>query len=84
MVDSNELLLSIGRQAAIPALAATRSLGNTLENLLALQSLGNTDRLTKDVRGATSPPPVRSPPAAIGVAVQPTPPKLLLASQGDR
>jgi len=51
-LEAMDVILSIGRQVAIPALAAVLSVGNAPEKLLALQYLGNADLMTKDVRGA--------------------------------
>jgi twitching motility protein PilT len=51
-LEAMDVLLSIGRQVAIPALAAVLTVGNTSEKLLALQYLGNAELMTKDVPGA--------------------------------
>ena len=51
-LEAMDVILSIGRQVAIPALASVLAVGNAAEKLLALQYLGNADLMTKDVRGA--------------------------------
>ncbi len=52
-LEAMEVVVSIGRQVAIPALASVLAVGNTAEKLLALQYLGNAELMTKDLRGAT-------------------------------
>jgi twitching motility protein PilT len=52
-LEAMDVVVSIGRHVAIPALASVLAVGNTAEKLLALQYLGNADLMTKDVRGAT-------------------------------
>ena len=51
-IEAMDILISIGRQAAIPALAAVVDVGSVAEKLVALQYLGNAELMTKDVRGA--------------------------------
>jgi twitching motility protein PilT len=51
-LEAMDVVVSIGRQVAIPALASVLAIGNAAEKLLALQYLGNADLMTKDVRGA--------------------------------
>ncbi|MBN2575870.1 MAG: PilT/PilU family type 4a pilus ATPase [Deltaproteobacteria bacterium] len=51
-VEALDVLISIGRQVAIPALAATIEVGSVTEKLMALQYLGNAELMTKDIRGA--------------------------------
>jgi twitching motility protein PilT len=51
-IEALDVLLSIGRQAAIPALSATVDVGSVNEKLVALQYLGNPELMAKDVRGA--------------------------------
>jgi len=51
-IEAMEVLVSIGRQAAIPALSAVIEVGSVAEKLVALQYLGNAELMTKDIRGA--------------------------------
>ena len=51
-LEAMDVVLSIGRQVAIPALCSVLTVGNTSEKLLALQYLGNAELMTKDVPGA--------------------------------
>jgi twitching motility protein PilT len=51
-LEAMEILVSIGRQAAIPALSAVVEVGGVAEKLVALQYLGNAELMTKDIRGA--------------------------------
>jgi twitching motility protein PilT len=51
-LEAMEILVSIGRQGAIPALSAVVDEGSVAEKLVALQYLGNAELMTKDVRGA--------------------------------
>ncbi|HEX7596761.1 MAG TPA: PilT/PilU family type 4a pilus ATPase, partial [Polyangia bacterium] len=51
-MEAMEVLVSIGRQVAIPALAAVLAVGTPTEKLHALQYLGDADLMTKDPRGA--------------------------------
>jgi twitching motility protein PilT len=51
-LEALDILVSIGRQAAIPSLSATIELGALNEKLVALQYLGNAELMAKDVRGA--------------------------------
>jgi twitching motility protein PilT len=51
-VEAMDVIVSIGRQVAIPALAAVIEVGSVSEKLLALQYLGNAELMAKDVHGA--------------------------------
>jgi twitching motility protein PilT len=51
-LEAMDVVVSIGRQVAIPALTQVLAVGNTSEKLLALQHLGNAELMTKDIRGA--------------------------------
>ena len=51
-LEAMDVIIAIGRQVAIPALASVLSVGNAAEKLLALQYLGNAELMTKDLRGA--------------------------------
>jgi twitching motility protein PilT len=51
-LEAMDILVSIGRQAAIPALSAVVEVGSVAEKLVALQYLGNAEVMTKDIRGA--------------------------------
>jgi twitching motility protein PilT len=51
-LEAMDVLITIGRQVAIPALASVLTVGNIPEKLLALQYLGNAELMAKDVRGA--------------------------------
>jgi len=50
--EAMDVLISIGRQSAIPALAQVLKVGNVAEKLLALRHLGDAETMTKDIRGA--------------------------------
>jgi twitching motility protein PilT len=52
-LESMEVLISIGRQAAIPALTSVLATGNVAEKLIALRHLGHAESMSKDLRGAT-------------------------------
>jgi twitching motility protein PilT len=47
-----DVLISIGRQVAIPALASVLAVGNVAEKLIALRHLGNAELMAKDPHGA--------------------------------
>jgi twitching motility protein PilT len=51
-LEAMDVLTSIGRQVAIPALASVLAVGNVAEKLIALRHLGNAELMTKDLRGA--------------------------------
>jgi twitching motility protein PilT len=51
-IEAMDILISIGRQAAIPALSAVIEVGSVAEKLQALQYLGNAELMAKDTRGA--------------------------------
>jgi twitching motility protein PilT len=51
-LEAMDVLVSIGRQVAIPALAAVLAVGNVAEKLIALRHLGNAELMAKDLRGA--------------------------------
>jgi twitching motility protein PilT len=51
-IEALDVLVSIGRQVAIPALAATLAVGSPNEKVHALQYLADSELMAKDVRGA--------------------------------
>jgi twitching motility protein PilT len=51
-LEAMEVITSIGRQVAIPALAQVLKVGNVSEKLLALRYLSDAELMTKDMRGA--------------------------------
>jgi len=51
-IEAMDVLISIGHQVAIPALAAALSVGSPNEKVHALQYLGDAELMAKDVRGA--------------------------------
>ena len=64
-LEAMDILVSIGRQVAIPALSAAIDVGSVSEKLLALQYLGNAEVMTKDIRGA-----IKAIGAALGHAME--------------
>jgi twitching motility protein PilT len=51
-LEAMEVVVSIGRQVAIPALVQVLVAGNVAEKLIALKHLGNAETMSKDLRGA--------------------------------
>ena len=51
-IEAVDVLVSIGRQVAIPALAATLAVGSPNEKVHALQYLADAELMAKDLRGA--------------------------------
>lgn len=51
-LEAMEVVVSIGRQVAIPALAQVLVAGNVAEKIIALKHLGNAETMSKDLRGA--------------------------------
>ena len=69
-VEALDILVSIGRQAAIPALSAALEVGSLNEKLIALQYLGNPELMAKDVRNALRAITRRADPRMERVALQ--------------
>jgi twitching motility protein PilT len=51
-LEAMDVLISIGRQVAIPALSSVLAVGNVSEKMRALQLLGDAELMAKDLRGA--------------------------------
>jgi twitching motility protein PilT len=51
-LETMDVLISIGRQVAIPALASVLGVGNVSEKMRALQLLGDAELMAKDLKGA--------------------------------
>ena len=51
-LEAMDVLISIGRQVAIPALTSVLAAGNVAEKIIALRHLGNAELMSKDLRGA--------------------------------